>query len=177
MIAIALVGLIVLYGLYKKITGTGVVETPLPPEGWDPGYGLSAVPSQVDRWQLQARNAASRYGLPWEIVLGQIWTESAGDPNAYGSAGEIGLMQLKKIAIQDIQQNGYGTFDDWAVNPATNVRAGAAFLDLQLRRTGDIGQALGAYNQGYRGARERPVLANRYRDKVLNKARIIGYNG
>lgn len=149
---------------------------------------LKKIAPAVSQWQEITIEAAAPYKLPWQIVLAQIWQESVGDPDAQGSAGEIGLMQLKPGAIIDIEQFGYGRFDDYDINPKVNVKAGASYLDLNMRSgraAGDIHLALRMYNQGPTGALSKmkavgseltkEQLSIKYADKVFQKAKLIGY--
>lgn len=140
---------------------------------WD--FPTVSAPDQVRKWYEPAKDWAEYYGLPWQVVLAIIWQESAGDPQAVGSSGEVGLMQLKDIAVQDARESGYQVPADWINNPLSNIVAGVSFLDLQRKRTGSIREALKAYNQGEAGARENPILANTYADEVLTKAQKLGY--
>jgi len=138
------------------------------------------VPQSVKRWRPEIKTAAKKYGIPWELLLAQLWVESGGDPNAIGNAGEIGLMQLKDIAILDLKNNGYGDFNGWQVSPRINIMAGAAYLDLQRKRTGNLFDALGqkkagaleAYNEGYATA-IKDVGPDEYSNRVLDKKAMI----
>lgn len=134
------------------------------------------VPEAVLQWETEVIAAAKEFDVPSTIAMAVLWTESVGNKNARGSSGEYGLMQLKEIAIRDLQLNGFGTFDGWRTDAAQNIRAGVAYLKLQYRRTGDWFKAVKAYNQGYQGAKDNPQLAQNYLDKVRNKEQFFGYN-
>lgn len=162
----------VIYGLYR--------------ESKNPGGGnaskLQRAPAPVTEWIPEAREAADEYGLPVEIILAQIWQESTGNPEEVGSAGEIGLMQIKPGAVQDLRAFGYGSFQNWQTDPAENIMAGAAYLHLQLQRSGRLHSALAetsstaleSYNEGYAGA-EKDLGPDEYAQEVLSKANKLGY--
>lgn len=171
--------ILVLWLAYRAAKNKATEGKPKPVDDTGGGYANSIknAPAAVAQWEPLSKEFAMRYGLPKEIILAQIWTESSGNPNAVGSAGERGLMQLKQIAIDDLRENGYGRFEDWKENPATNIHAGAAYLDLQLKRAGNLKEALGSYNQGYRGNILAPFFGNVYEEKVLTKAKQLGYYG
>lgn len=125
----------------------------------------------VSQWDKQIREAAAEFDIPAEIIAGTMWQESRGRADSIGSAGEIGLMQLKEIAIRDLRQNGFGSFNGWDTDPEQNIRAGAAFLRLQYRRAGaDWFQALRAYNRGFAGSRRDPESGVSYAESVIKKA-------
>lgn len=159
--------------VWKIIYDAGFKGSPLPDK----------VPSDVQRWKGDAMQYAKQYGLPWHVILAQIWQESLGDPNAVGSAGEIGLMQLKQIAIDDLEIMGFGTFPGWKDDPEMNIKAGTAFTKLQLIRSGSLhsslanvrSTALEAYNEGYAGSLK-DLGPDEYADQVMEKAQMIGYN-
>ena len=97
---------------------------------------------------------AGRSGVDPALVKAVIWRESRFDPDARGSSGEVGLMQVMK-----------GTGEDWAkaegeklywhrrlYDPEKNIRAGTWYLKKMLNRyrhtDNPIPYALAAYNAG-----------------------------
>jgi soluble lytic murein transglycosylase len=110
-------------------------------------------------WQEHSQDrhilaAARRYEVDPALVKAVVWRESRFNPNARGSKGEIGLMQIMK-----------GTAEDWAkaerlpffrhaqlLDPAMNTRAGAWYLNRLLRRYAQTDNpvlyALADYNAG-----------------------------
>lgn len=137
--------------------------------------------NNVQRWEPYARRFGKKYGIPWEIIAGIIWTESTGDPAETGSAGEVGLMQLKKNeAVEDVRNLTDTDVSGWARDPIKNIEVGTSYLALNLRSgraDGDIYLALRMYNQGPSGAYRNALKSRRYADKVLRRARSLGYNG
>jgi len=143
---------------------------------------LKQAPPAVRRWNDTVKKAATKFNLPPEIIMAVIWQESLGDPNATGSAGEKGLMQIKPIAAEDILKNGYQNYPNWQTNPKHNIMAGSAYLALQLRRTGKMGNAIAetkttaleSYNEGYSKSKE-DFGADEYAQEVISKAQKLGY--
>jgi soluble lytic murein transglycosylase-like protein len=116
-------------------------------------------------WRSLIKQEARANELSPTLVAGLIATESAGDPVAIGTSGEVGLMQLMKAAVQDTG-NTYNAED--LKNPAVNIRIGTAFLALQIKRMhGSIFDGLRAYNGGAAGATRKPKLSVGYANKVI----------
>lgn len=151
---------------------------------------LSKMAPAITNWIPAANKAADSFGLPWQIILAIIWQESGGDPDAIGDAGEVGLMQVKPTqAIADIEQYGYGPYD-YDTDPWENIFSGAAYLHLNMRSgraDGNIPLALRMYNQGPTGAFSQQKVpggtmtkeqaGKKYAAEVIEKAKLIGWNG
>lgn len=100
------------------------------------------------------KKVSEKTGVPANIIAAVIVVESGGNPLAVGGVGERGLMQLRPVAIQDVNQN-FGTslkFSEMFVVPL-NIYAGALYLKLQHKRLGNWPDAIRAYNAGETGAR------------------------
>lgn len=144
---------------------------------------LSNAPAAVQQWYGVAKRFADDWGLPWEIVLAQIWQESTGNPGAVGANSDYGLLQVTPIAVQDLKDNGYTVPDDWKFNPYSNVETGVKYLHLQYNNTGVLADALGqtkadsleAYNEGFTGA-SRDYGPDEYSVEVIEKALKIGFS-
>ena len=70
------------------------------------------------------------------IVAAIIMQESGVLKSAVGKAGEIGLMQIKPEAKQDVN-NAFADsnyFDSELFNPQINIKVGVRFLELLFRR-------------------------------------------
>ncbi len=99
-------------------------------------------------------SAAKRTGIPVDVLIAQGKQESGWNPNAVGSAGEIGVMQVKPSTAAN---PGYGlkpidpaTLKDPAVNiafAADYLRARAGF-GADLSSPAALNRALTAYNGG-----------------------------
>ena len=63
-------------------------------------YTKKSAFSQKEIEALIAQTAA-RHGLPAPLVMALVWKESRFNPDAVGSAGEIGLMQVLDGAVSD----------------------------------------------------------------------------
>lgn len=77
---------------------------------------------QVWRWRELASRHAQSSGVPIHWVLGFIYAESGGNPNATSPAGAVGLMQLHSAGARaghTLQQ---------CYDPELNVRLGTQYL-------------------------------------------------
>ena len=112
---------------------------------------------------------ARSYGVPVSLAHAVIRVESNYKPKARGSAGEIGLMQLK---LQTARGLGYRGSAKGLYNPSTNLRYGMAYLG-QARKLGgkSVCGTILKYNAGHYAKRMNPVSA-RYCSKV--KAHLRG---
>lgn len=103
--------------------------------------------SESNRHRRVAAEMARRYGVDPEIFARLVAKESGWDPDARGSAGEIGYTQpLLETALNP----GYGVtpLQDRS-DPIDNLRFGAEYLGALLREYGgDYRKALMAYNGG-----------------------------
>lgn len=91
-----------------------------------------------------AKEAGEAIGVPYELVLSVILTESAGDPKAVSKKGAGGLMQLMPGTARDL-----GLSDEDRFDPKKNVIAGTQYLKSMLDSfNGDTKLALAAYNWG-----------------------------
>ena len=106
---------------------------------------------------------ASEYGVPVELARAVVRIESNFNPKARGSAGEIGLMQIKPATARMMGYRGgaKGLYD-----PETNIRFGMKYLatahDLADNET--CGTIL-RYKAGHAATRMNKVSA-RYCTKV-----------
>lgn len=99
---------------------------------------------------------ADRYGFDPVFLIAVIQNESSFNPNRLGSAGEIGLMQIKPATaewIADIYDIDYENSKS-LLDPVMNIRLGAALLD-KLRHQFDSESRLyvSAYNIGAKKTR------------------------
>lgn len=132
----------------------------------------SKIPSPVRKWEKQVKRASDEFGVPYQIAHAVLWQESAGDPAARSKAGAIGLMQLKPIAVKDVQDIK-GDFSGWKVNEEQNIRAGVAFLKRQKERTGNWQDAIKAYYQGFEGMKTNQKIASEYLEEVTRKSQFF----
>ena len=76
-----------------------------------------------------------------ELAKRILLQESGGNPNAVGTSGEVGLMQLMPGTAA-----GYGVKD--RRNPIENIRGGVEYLDHLLKKYKSEDVAIAAYNSG-----------------------------
>ena len=98
---------------------------------------------------------AAEYGVPVSLAHAVINVESQYRPNVRGSAGEVGLMQIKPATARGVGYRGsvQGLYD-----PETNIRFGMKYLGM-ARKLGD-GTTCGTilkYNAGHNAKRMNPV--------------------
>jgi soluble lytic murein transglycosylase len=100
---------------------------------------------------------ATQNGVDKFLVKAVIRRESKFDPFAYGSHGEIGLMQVTEAAgwdwAQAVGRRNFGRDSLW--DPRTNIEAGSWYLARAMGRWADkdfeerIPFALAEYNAGF----------------------------
>lgn len=95
---------------------------------------------RILRWSPLIEKAARKYNLDPALIAAVIEQESGGDATAGSHAGAIGLMQLMPRTAKGLGVDPY--------DPAQNVDGGARYLTIQLKRFGNLEQALAAYNAG-----------------------------
>ncbi|MFO1487282.1 MAG: lytic transglycosylase domain-containing protein [Verrucomicrobiota bacterium] len=107
-----------------------------------------------ERFAPQIRSAAARYGVDPLLVQAVVWRESKFNPNARGTSGEIGLMQIQEIAAQEWADAERHTnfVHEHCFNPATNTLAATFYLAKLLKRysrtDNPVPYALADYNAG-----------------------------
>lgn len=123
----------------------------------------AAVPAAVWEYWTDVRGIAREIDYPWDPswALAILWQESTGRPRAQGSSGEVGLMQMRQVALEDVRDQMPAeltrgmprtTGELLAAEPRRQIRAGMLFHKLQGRRCGgDVSCATRAYNAGYSG--------------------------
>jgi hypothetical protein len=98
--------------------------------------------SGVERWNALISQAASKYGVDPNLVKALMKLESNGDPNAAGSAGVWGPMQVNS----NPDAWGYGP---WSYDAAANIDKGVQILKYYLdANNGNMFEALRGYH-GY----------------------------
>ena len=113
------------------------------------------------------------YGIPIEVLKGQMLTESEGNPTAGSDAGAAGLMQLMPGTAGEV-----GVTDRF--DPAQSLAGGAKYMEGRLNANdGDMVKALQAYHSGqgnvnkhYSGEESLGPDGLAYADKVLNRANM-----
>ena len=107
-----------------------------------------------EKFTPQISAAAGRYGVDPLLVKAVIWRESRFNPNARGTSGEIGLMQIQEIAAQewaDAEHNPSFKHEH-CFDPGTNTLAATFYLSKLLKRyahaDNPVPYALADYNAG-----------------------------
>ncbi|GAA2815844.1 soluble lytic murein transglycosylase-like protein [Aminobacter aminovorans] len=132
------------------------------------GKTAKAAKANAPYGEIVARYA-STYGVPVSLAHAVISVESNYRPNARGSAGEIGLMQIKPATARMM---GYSGSAKGLFNPETNIKFGLKYLAKAHELSG--GTTCGTilrYNAGHGAKRMNPISAA-YCKKV--QARIGG---
>ncbi len=144
-----IIGLLVLYYFFLNLSTVKKEKTPVLSQ-----YNNS-LSNSVKEYIPLIETLCSKYKYSYpKVVAAIIQIESNGNENAVGQSGELGLMQIMPIALQDVNEN-FGTnfqFEDLAV-ASNNISVGILFLKLQLKRMKNLNDSIRAYNAGERGAR------------------------
>jgi soluble lytic murein transglycosylase-like protein len=107
---------------------------------------------------------ARKYGVPVELAHAVIKIESNYNPKAHGSAGEVGLMQIKPATARML---GYSGSTRGLYDPETNIRWGMKYLSMAQDLGG--GKTCGTilkYNAGHHATRMNRI-SKAYCGKVL----------
>jgi hypothetical protein len=98
--------------------------------------------------------ASKRTGIPVDVLIAQGKQESGFNPNAVGSAGEIGLHQIKPSTGRDPGFGMRGIDPATLKDPTVNINFAADYLKARageaanLSNPADVDRALAAYNGG-----------------------------
>lgn len=128
------------------------------------GYPKPDLVSNVQYTGL-IKSYAKQYGVPVDLAHAIVKVESNFNPKARGSAGEIGLMQIKPATARMM---GYSGSSKGLYDPETNIKFGMKYLAVAHELSG--GTTCGTvlkYNAGHGAKRMNPV-SKRYCGKVQN---------
>jgi Soluble lytic murein transglycosylase and related regulatory proteins (some contain LysM/invasin domains) len=107
---------------------------------------------------------AKQFGVPVSLAHAVVRIESNFNPKARGSAGEIGLMQIKPATARMM---GYSGSAKGLYDPETNIRFGMKYLAAAHELGGgETCRTILKYNAGHGAKRMNPV-SKRYCGKVL----------
>jgi soluble lytic murein transglycosylase len=110
-----------------------------------------AIRARTEEWRGKAAPAAAAAGVPLDLLLGLVATESSGRPGATSRAGAVGLTQLMPATGRGLAAEAGLPSPSTADlrDPDLNLRLGARYLADQLETfRGDPALALAAYNAG-----------------------------
>lgn len=123
-----------------------------------PAQAASARLLKSNEARIEAANAERPYsiliahhaeenGIPLELAHAVVSVESRYRPNVTGSAGEIGLMQIKLSTARGL---GYKGSRKDLYDPATNLRWGMKYLGMARELAdGDLCRTILKYNAGH----------------------------
>lgn len=135
------------------------------------GKGNSAASSETGnpsrssrvRFEDLIEDAAAKHGVPLALAHAVIRVESNYNPGARGSAGEVGLMQIKPATARGL---GYRGSVKALYDPATNLEWGMRYLAAAHKlASGDTCGTILRYNAGHFAKRMNPT-SKRYCGKV-----------
>lgn len=135
------------------------------------GKGSSASASETGspsrssrvRFEDLIEDAAAKHGVPLALAHAVIRVESNYNPGARGSAGEVGLMQIKPATARGL---GYRGSVRALYDPATNLEWGMRYLAAAHKlASGDTCGTILRYNAGHFATRMNPT-SKRYCGKV-----------
>ncbi|GEO83804.1 MULTISPECIES: lytic transglycosylase domain-containing protein [Alphaproteobacteria] len=127
------------------------------------GYPVAPSFSKSPYTQIISKYAKS-YGVPVALAHAVVRVESNFNPKAHGSAGEIGLMQIKPSTARMM---GYSGSAKGLYDPETNIRYGMKYLSMAHELgNGKTCTTILKYNAGHAAKRMNPV-SKRYCGKVL----------
>ncbi|MXN63506.1 transglycosylase SLT domain-containing protein [Stappia sp. GBMRC 2046] len=117
----------------------------------------------AEKYDKMIRASARKHGVPVELAHAVVQVESNYNPKARGSAGEVGLMQIKPATARDV---GYKGSTKGLYDPKTNLEYGMKYLaGAHERAGGDLCGTILRYNAGHYAKRMNPV-SKRYCSKV-----------
>ncbi|RUM08237.1 lytic transglycosylase domain-containing protein [Rhizobium chutanense] len=127
------------------------------------GYAMPDFSTTVPYAALINKYAAE-YNVPVELAQAVIRVESNFNPKARGSAGEIGLMQIKPATARMM---GYAGTRKGLFDPETNIKYGMKYLAAAHQLGGgETCNTILKYNAGHAATRMNPV-SKTYCGKVL----------
>lgn len=113
------------------------------------------------------------------LILAVIQVESQFDSHAVSSRGAHGLMQVRRIVVTELVDEGKisGSRHHNLKDPSVNINVGASYLAYLIDMFGNVEVALAAYNWGPTRIRQkveaREPVPSKYADKVLNVHRSL----
>lgn len=103
------------------------------------------IAAKAQPYMGYVQKASQTYGVPQDIILAVMQTESRFDPKAHSPTGVKGLMQVTQSTY-----TGLGFTGDRA-NPENSIMAGTKLLSQNYKQYGNWNDALTAYNAGHHG--------------------------
>ena len=107
--------------------------------------GLVKAPDGAKPYMDTVRNASKAYGVPEDVILAVMQTESGFKPDAQSPTGVKGLMQVTQNTYK-----GLGFSGDRS-DPTNSINAGTKLLSQLYKQYGNWEDAFTAYNGGGHG--------------------------
>ena len=113
------------------------------------------------------------------LILAIIQVESQFDHNAVSSQGAQGLMQVRRVVVTELVEEGKipASRRHNLKDPLVNVQVGVSYLAYLIEMFGDLKTALAAYNWGPTRIRQKLVaneaIPSQYASKVLRAHRSL----
>lgn len=139
------------------------------------GHRLRVSPERRQEIAATIVDTAGRYGLPPELILAVIFTESSFDIEAESQVGAVGLMQLmpdtaSQLADElEVEWRGRQLLTD----PEVNILLGSFYLRKLIHRFDDVDAALAAYNIGPNRLRSMMDASGRYPRRYADRVREV----
>ncbi|MEK1895686.1 MAG: lytic transglycosylase domain-containing protein [Rhizobium sp.] len=154
-----------LMGINCAVAGEwgGRIQT-LPLKTVDRTSGYAMPDFTANEYSALIIKYANQYNVPVELARAVVRVESNFNPDARGSAGEVGLMQIKPATARMMGYSGtrQGLFD-----PETNIKFGMKYLATAHQLGGgETCDTILKYNAGHGATRMNPV-SKAYCGKVL----------
>jgi soluble lytic murein transglycosylase-like protein len=125
-------------------------------EGLRDGAEVGKIAGAVAYTTLVSQYATS-YGVPESLAHAVVSVESNFEPGKRGSAGEIGLMQIKPATARLM---GYSGSESGLFDPETNIKYGMKYLaKARDLAGGDMCGTILRYNAGHSAKQMNPVSA------------------
>lgn len=125
----------------------------------------------TEEQQREIQGFAHKHNVPYEIVLGVMYTESNFRADAIGDSGaSVGIMQIQPYWHSGRMER-LGVTD--LTDPVQNAMVGIDILSEKLENYENVEKALVVYNMGDSGAKG--ICSTEYSQKVLRYAdELIG---
>lgn len=111
------------------------------------GVPTSKLPAAVPQWYGEVAKAAAKHGVPVQLVVGVLATESGGNSKAVSPAGAAGLMQLMPDTANDLAKRKVSSTE--ILDPELNIDLGTKYIrELWNRYKGNPIKIAAGYNAG-----------------------------
>src|SRR6266702_496111 len=136
--------------------------------GHDTDFGAGETPTSRAAVRNIIERETAKTDLPADIAEAVVFVESGYNPTIIGSAGEVGLMQVRPETAAMLGFRGNGAE---LAEPAINIHYGVPYLNRAWRLTGgDLCRALMKYRAGHGEESMTPrsqVYCNRARNRLV----------